>query len=435
MTETESVFTVIAIILSFAAAASYLNHRYLHFPQTIALMALSLILSLCVVMLGTSNIIDQESVREFVDSLHFDEVLLHGLLAYLLFAGALTINLEALRGVLIQTATLATFSVVASGAIAGTLFWCVATLLGFEVALIHGLLFGALIAPTDPVAVLGILKKAGAPKALETTMAGESLFNDGIGVVVFLTISSLAFAGEEAVLSEVGGFLLLEAGGGALLGLALGWITYLLMRPIDDYSLEVLLSLAMVSGGYALANALHMSGPIVVVVAGIIIGNQARSMAMSDTTRRYLDNFWELLDDILNAVLFALVGLEVVAVHLDWHYAMSGLLAIPIVLVARLISIAIPGATFHAIGLIPFRYKVLPALTWGGLRGGISIALALSLPQSPERDLLVTAAYIVVTFSVLVQGLTFGGLIKRLFPTIAEPPTSPDVENTQTRAI
>lgn len=416
MTETEEVFTAIAVVLSFAAAASYVNHRYLRLPATIALMAVSLILSSVIVVLGTAHVIDQESAREFVESLHFDEVLLHGLLAYLLFAGALHINLDALRGVLVQTATLATFSVVASGAIAGTAFWGVATLLGFEVELVHGLLFGALIAPTDPVAVLGILKRAGAPKSLETTMAGESLFNDGVGVVVFLTIASIAFAGEEPVLSEVGGFLLLEAGGGAILGLGLGWITYLLMRSIDDYSVEVLLSLAIVSGGYALATALHLSGPIVVVVAGIIIGNQARSSAMSATTRRYLDNFWELLDDILNAVLFALVGLEVVAVQLDWQYAVAGLLAIPIVLAARLISIAAPGATFHVVGLLPFQRNVLAALTWGGLRGGISIALALSLPASPERDLLVTAAYFVVTFAVLVQGLTFGRLIKRLFP-------------------
>ncbi|MDA1036385.1 MAG: cation:proton antiporter [Chloroflexi bacterium] len=305
-------------------------------------MAVSLALSLVIVVLGTVEVIDQEATREFVESLNFDEVLLHGLLAYLLFAGALHIDLGALRGVLLQTATLSTFSVVASGAIAGTAFWAVATLLGFDVGLIHGLLFGALIAPTDPVAVLGILKRAGAPKSLETTMAGESLFNDGVGVVVFLTIASVAFAGGEPVLSEVGGFLLLEVGGGALLGLALGWISYHLMRTIDDYSVEVLLSLAMVSGGYALATALHISGPIVVVVAGIIIGNQARSIAMSETTRLYLDNFWELLDDILNAVLFALVGLEVVAVQLDWRYAAAGFLAIPVVLVARLISIAAP---------------------------------------------------------------------------------------------
>jgi CPA1 family monovalent cation:H+ antiporter len=416
MTEIEQVFTVIAIILSFSALASYLNHRYIQFPPTIALMAFSLTVSLVVVLLGTANILDQKSIQDFVSSLHFDEVLLQGLLAYLLFAGALTINFEALRGVLTQIATLATFSVVASGVIVGTLFWGIANLLGFDISLVYGLLFGALIAPTDPVAVLGILKRVGAPKTLETTMAGESLFNDGVAVVVFLTLASVALVGKEPVLSEVGGFLVLEVGGGAVLGLVLGWITYRLMRPIDDYSVEVLLSLAMVSGGYALATALHMSGPIVVVVAGIIIGNQARSMAMSETTRRYLDNFWELLDDILNAVLFVLVGLEVVAIRLDWSYAAIGLIAIPIVLLARLISIAVPGATFHMIGLVPFRRNVLTALTWGGLRGGISVALALSLPASPERDLLVTTAYIVVTFSVMVQGLTFGKLVKRLFP-------------------
>ena len=417
MAGTEDVFAAIAIILSFSALASYINHRYLNLPQTIALMAISLALSLIAVILGTIGVIEQEWIKEFVESLHFDEVLLHALLAYLLFAGALHIDLQALRGVLLQTATLATFSVVASGTIAGTLFWLVANFLGFDVKLIHGFLFGALIAPTDPVAVLGILKRVGAPKTLETTMAGESLFNDGLGVVIFLTIAEVAFTGKDPSVSDVGAFLILEAAGGAVLGIALGWIAYLLMKNIDDYSVEVLLSLAIVSGGYALATALHMSGPIVVVVAGIIIGNKARSTAMSETTRRYLDNFWEIVDDVLNAVLFALVGLEVIAIQMDWEYAVLGLVAIPLVLTARLISVALPGATFHVVGLIPFNKDALTALTWGGLRGGISIALALSLPQSDERNILVTAAYIVVTFSVIVQGLTFGRLIKKLFPT------------------
>ncbi|MCH2507773.1 MAG: sodium:proton antiporter [Dehalococcoidia bacterium] len=417
MAGTEDVFAAIAIILSFSALASYINHRYLNLPQTIALMAISLALSLIAVILGTIGVIEQEWIKEFVESLHFDEVLLHALLAYLLFAGALHIDLQALRGVLLQTATLATFSVVASGTIAGTLFWLVANFLGFDVKLIHGFLFGALIAPTDPVAVLGILKRVGAPKTLETTMAGESLFNDGLGVVIFLTIAEVAFTGKDPSISDVGAFLVLEAAGGAILGIALGWIAYLLMKNIDDYSVEVLLSLAIVSGGYALATALHMSGPIVVVVAGIIIGNKARSTAMSETTRRYLDNFWEIVDDVLNAVLFALVGLEVIAIQMDWEYAVLGLVAIPLVLTARLISVALPGATFHVVGLIPFNKDALTALTWGGLRGGISIALALSLPQSDERNILVTAAYIVVTFSVIVQGLTFGRLIKKLFPT------------------
>jgi CPA1 family monovalent cation:H+ antiporter len=233
-------------------------------------------------------------------------------------------------------------------------------------------------------------------------------------------VASIAFAGEEPALTEFGEFLLIEAGGGAVLGFAMGWLTYLLMRSIDDYSVEVLLTLAMVSGGYGLATALHISGPIAVVVAGIIIGNHARSMAMSEATRRYVDNFWELLDDILNAVLFAFVGLEVVALRLDWQFAVAGLIAIPVVLGARFVSIAIPGAAFHAVGLVPFERRVLAALTWGGLRGGISIALALSLPQSPERDLLITAAYFVVTFAILVQGLTFGRLIKRLFVEVGD---------------
>ncbi|MCH2525524.1 MAG: sodium:proton antiporter [Dehalococcoidia bacterium] len=416
MNHTDQAFNAIALLLSFAAIGSYVNHRFIRFPQTIALMALSLSLSLIVVFLGTVEVIDPVLIKDTVASLHFDEVLLHGLLAYLLFAGALHIKFDLLRGVLGQITTLATISVLTSGVIAGGLFWYIANLLGFQVGFIHGLLFGTLIAPTDPVAVLGILKRAGAPKTLETTMAGESLFNDGVGVVIFLTVASVAFTGTDPVLSDVGAFLLLEVGGGVLLGAMLGWLAFLLMRPIDDHSVEVLLSLAIVSGGYALAIALHISGPIVVVVAGIIIGNKARSMAMSDVTRDYLDNFWELIDDILNAVLFAFVGLEVVAIQLDWDYALVGILAIPAVILARLISISIPGITFHFIGLVPFDRNVLAALTWGGLRGGISVALALSLPDSPERDLLVTASYIVVVFSVLVQGLTFGRLVQKLFP-------------------
>tara|TARA_Y100000588_G_scaffold221915_1_gene235816 strand:+ start:4477 stop:5730 length:1254 start_codon:yes stop_codon:yes gene_type:complete len=416
MNHTDQAFNAIALLLSFAAIGSYVNHRFIRFPQTIALMALSLSLSLIVVFLGTVEVIDPVLIKDTVASLHFDQVLLHGLLAYLLFAGALHIKFDLLRGVLGQITTLATISVLTSGVIAGGLFWYIANLLGFQVGFIHGLLFGTLIAPTDPVAVLGILKRAGAPKTLETTMAGESLFNDGVGVVIFLTVASVAFTGTDPVLSDVGAFLLLEVGGGVLLGAMLGWLAFLLMRPIDDHSVEVLLSLAIVSGGYALAIALHISGPIVVVVAGIIIGNKARSMAMSDVTRDYLDNFWELIDDILNAVLFAFVGLEVVAIQLDWDYALLGILAIPAVILARLISISIPGLTFHFIGLVPFDRNVLAALTWGGLRGGISVALALSLPDSPERDLLVTASYIVVVFSVLVQGLTFGRLVQKLFP-------------------
>ena len=400
MNHTDQAFNAIALLLSFAAIGSYVNHRFIRFPQTIALMALSLSLSLIVVFLGTVEVIDPVLIKDTVASLHFDEVLLHGLLAYLLFAGALHIKFDLLRGVLGQITTLATISVLTSGVIAGGLFWYIANLLGFQVGFIHGLLFGTLIAPTDPVAVLGILKRAGAPKTLE----------------IFLTVASVAFTGTDPVLSDVGAFLLLEVGGGVLLGAMLGWLAFLLMRPIDDHSVEVLLSLAIVSGGYALAIALHISGPIVVVVAGIIIGNKARSMAMSDVTRDYLDNFWELIDDILNAVLFAFVGLEVVAIQLDWDYALVGILAIPAVILARLISISIPGITFHFIGLVPFDRNVLAALTWGGLRGGISVALALSLPDSPERDLLVTASYIVVVFSVLVQGLTFGRLVQKLFP-------------------
>jgi CPA1 family monovalent cation:H+ antiporter len=282
---------------------------------------------------------------------------------------------------------------------------------GVPLPLIFCLLFGAIISPTDPIAVLGLLKQAKAPRSLETKIAGESLFNDGIGVVIFLVIFEIATGEHGFEAGHVMGLLLQETLGGIALGLVLGGITYRLLKSINSYQVEVLLTLALVTGGYALAMALHMSGPLAIVTAGLLIGNQGRHLAMSDVTRQHLDTFWELVDEILNAVLFVLIGLEILILTLSGRYLLAGLIAIPVVLLGRFISVSLPVLAFRA--RRDFSPHVIKILTWGGLRGGISVALALSLPAGPERDVLLTVTYAVVVFSILVQGLTLPPLLRR----------------------
>jgi CPA1 family monovalent cation:H+ antiporter len=282
--------------------------------------------------------------------------------------------------------------------------------LGISLPLIHCLLFGALISPTDPIAVLGILKTAHAPKSLETKIAGESLFNDGVAVVVFLVLFGIAVSGHEISAAHIGLLFLEEAIGGVLFGLVIGGITFYMLKGIDNYSVEVLLTLALVMGGYTLATLIHVSGPIAIVVAGLMIGNHGRSFAMSEQTRGHLDTFWELVDEILNAVLFVLIGLELLLISFTGKHLFAALLIIPIVLLARLASVALP------IGVLRLKRQfspgVIKVLTWGGLRGGISVALALSLPAGPERNLILTVTYLVVVFSIIVQGLSIGQLVK-----------------------
>ncbi len=411
-----TLFQTTASIISLAALASYLNHRYVRLPATMGLMVIGLVLSLFFVLLGKTGIIDVAHAANFVRGIDFSETLLHGMLAFLLFAGALHVDLSDLASQKGVIAVLATVGVVLATFATGGLFWGGAHLLGFELPFLYALLFGALISPTDPIAVLGILKQAEAPKALEIKITGESLFNDGIGVVVFLTILDIVVSGHAPEAKEVTVFLLEEAVGGVALGLFLGWVVYRLLRSVDAYPVEVLLTLALAAGGYSLAEAVHVSAPIAIVVAGLVIGNHGRSFAMSDKTREHLDAFWELVDEILNAVLFVLMGLEVIALTLAWGYLALGGIAILAALLARLASVGLP------IGLMRLGRTFSPGtvriLTWGGLRGGISIALALSLPPSPERDLILTATYMVVVFSVLVQGLTLGPLIRKLSPSL-----------------
>ena len=416
-------FQSLAAILVVAAIASYINTRYLRWPPTVGLLVIALLGSLAVIFLGSLDIISLSDAERIVEAINFEEVLLNGMLAFLLFAGALHVDLDRLRSQKFVVTLMATAGVVMATFITGTLFWFGASLIGIDLPYKWALLFGALIAPTDPIAVLGILKSVHAPKSLETKIAGESLFNDGIAVVVFLTILEMVEGHAEPTFGHVSLFLLEEAVGGVVLGIVLGLVTFYLMRSLDDYATELLLTLALVTGGYALAVAIHVSGPIVVVVAGLVIGNRARELAMSTLTREHLDTFWELIDSVLNAALFILIGLEVIVITVTSAAVRLGVLAIPIMLLARFVSVSVPITLIRHTSSRVFSNGVIRIMTWGGLRGGISIALALSLPDSEHRDVLLTATYIVVVFSIIVQGLTFGRLVKSI-----ETPLDPELD-------
>jgi len=404
-------FSIVAVLVVLAALFSFINYRFIRLPTTIGVMLTALVVSLGLVLLERFGVPLRDHAERLLDRVDFDRAVLHGMLGFLLFAGALHIDLNDLIEHKWTIGVLATVGLFVSTCLIGTATWFVAGLLGTVVPVGYCFLFGALISPTDPIAVLAMLKKAGAARSLEVRIAGESLFNDGVAVVAFLLLSAVA-AGEQSVTTgDIIVLFLEEVLGGVALGLAAGWISYQLLKRVDEYQVEVLLTLALVMGGYAAADALGASGPIAMVVAGLLIGNHGRRFAMSEQTRKHLDMFWELLDGILNAVLFVLIGLEVLVMPARPSYLLAGLLAVPIVLAARFVSV---GGT---IGLLRFRRRfgtgALATMTWGGLRGGISVALALSLPDGPHRPILVVATYVVVLFSVLVQGSTMAGLIRR----------------------
>jgi monovalent cation:H+ antiporter, CPA1 family len=404
-----SLIETITILVCLSAVFSYLNHRYIKLPVTIGLMAIALVMSLVLLLLGKLGYGIEAEAESFIRSIDFDETLLHGMLSFLLFAGALHVNLDDLLEQKWFIGTLACLGVMVSASIVGALTYLLLGWIGLSVPFIGCLLFGALISPTDPIAVLGILKNARAPKQLEVKITGESLFNDGVGVALFLVLLGVAETGTITLGSIVLLFVQ-EAVGGAAIGLGLGYLTYVMLKSIDQHHVEILLTLALVMGGYALADALHTSGPIAVVVSGLLIGNQGRHLAMSETTREYLDTFWELIDELLNAVLFVLIGLEVLALTFKPEYLEAGLIAIPLVLVARFVSVSLPVQAFRLFQ--EFTERATLILTWGGLRGGISVAMALSLPPSSYRDVLITMTYIVVVFSILVQGLTIERLVR-----------------------
>ncbi len=399
----------ITLLVCLSAVFSYFNHRFLKLPMAIGLMAMALVLSLVLVALGTLGFSVGVRATAFIKGIDFNEALMHGMLSFLLFAGALHFNVRDLLGQKWFIGTLASVGVVFSTFIVGTLSYYIFGLVGLNLSYLACLLFGALISPTDPIAVLGILRTARAPKSLEIKMIGESLFNDGVGVVIFVVLLGV-FTRGEASPGAITILFLEEAVGGAVLGAALGYLTYFMLKSVDNYQVEILLTLALVMGGYALADALHTSGPIAVVVAGLIVGSYARHMAMSETSREYLDTFWELVDELLNAILFVMIGLEILILSLQGHYLLAGLLAIPIVLLARFLSVGLPVKLFSL--RQEFAPRATLIMTWGGLRGGISVAMALSLPPGELRDAIVTVTYVVVVFSILVQGLTIGKLVQ-----------------------
>lgn len=403
-------FNIIAVLITLSAVFAWVNHRFLKMPTAIGLMLIALLMSLVLLMPIPGSDGLEADIRLMVSSINFDATLLHGMLSFLLFAGALHVNLHDLAEQKWVIALLASFSVIVSTFLVGGIAWVLFALLGLKIPLIYCLLFGALISPTDPIAVLGILKSAGAPPSLEIKITGESLFNDGVAVVLFMVLFEIAVGGEHVSLGHALELFGKEAIGGVLLGFLSGTLAYLMLRRIDDYQVEVLITLAVASGAYALAEQLHISAPITVVIAGLLLGNKARDSAMSARTQSHLDNFWELVDEILNAVLFVMIGLEILVLSIDGATLTAGLLAIPLVLGARAISAGAPIALMRRFR--SFSPGVVTILTWGALRGGISVALALSLPDSPARDALVTVTYIVVVFSILVQGLTLAPVIR-----------------------
>jgi CPA1 family monovalent cation:H+ antiporter len=415
-----SFFSLVSILISLAAVSSYVNYRYIRLPTTVGVMLVALVASLTLVLVGPYAGGFREQAATLVSQIDFNQVVLHGMLAFLLFAGSIHVNLDELGREWLTVSLLAVVGTIVSTCIVGGVTWLVLGWLGLDIPFLHALLFGALVSPTDPIAVLGIMKSVGASRQLEVQVAGESLFNDGLGVVVFLVLLQIsgpdgaAGSGAAAPLSidigAVGLLLLTEVGGALVLALAAGIVTYRMLKRVDNYQVEVLLTLALAMGLYAMADALHLSAPIAVVVAGLFVGNQGRAFAMTEKTREHVDTFWELVDELLNVVLFLLIGLELLVLPIERGWLVAGILAIPIVLSARWLSIA--GIIIPLSRVKAQSKGAISVLTWGGLRGGISVAMALSLPASDSRSLVLTLTYFVVVFSILVQGMTVGRVIR-----------------------
>lgn len=411
---------IASLLLTVSALFAYINFRFIRLPTTIGIMVISLVFSVVLVLLSKFGYSEGvEYARGILSDIDFNHTLMHGMLSFLLFAGALHINLGRLIEHKWVIAVLASFGVVLNTCIVGVITWYLLPIMGFEVPFIYCLLFGSLIAPTDPVAVMGILKTAGASKSLETKIAGESLFNDGVAVVVFLGILEIAVSGAPASPSHFAILFVQEAIGGALFGLVTGFIVLRMLKSVDNYQVEVLLTLALVTGGYAAAGALHLSAPIAVVVAGLMMGSLGRTYAMSPLTQERIDMFWELLDEVLNAVLFLIIGLEVILLDFSPALIITGVMLAVITVIARFVSIGLPVSLFRL--RKSFDPHTVKILTWGGLRGGISVALALSMPAGAERDILVSLTYIIVVMSILIQGLTIQKLV-----AFAGGPTRPN---------
>ncbi len=407
-------FVIASILVFISAFFGYLNVRFIKLPNTIGLTVITILFTLGVFALSYFDDTLLNAERYIITHIDFRSVLLDIMLSFLLFAGALHTDLQKLRELRWPILTFATFGVLVSTFLVGTIIYFMLQGIGLEVQFINCLLFGALISPTDPIAVLGILKKANVPKKLEIKIVGESLFNDGVGVVIFLTIFGIASGSSgDFSMTNVLTLFIHEVGGGLLWGAILGWITVRLMKSIDDYDIEVIITLATVMTGTIVAQYLHISAPLAMVVAGLMVGgNTARKMAMSELTENYVDKFWELIDILLNTLLFVLIGMELLVLDLEPEFVLAGLLAIPIALICRYASLIIPVNVFaKRLDFVPNTNLIM---TWGGLRGAISIALALGLTYEMHRELFLVMTYVVVIFSIIVQGLTVGKLVKKL---------------------
>jgi CPA1 family monovalent cation:H+ antiporter len=409
-----SPFALFSLVIVVAALFSFVNHRFIGLPTIIGVTLIALAMSLVLIIAGAIGLPVREGVAVSLGRLDFGRVVLDGMLAFLLFAGSLNVNVDDLLGQKLTVGVLATVGVVVSTFLVGGLTWLLSRLLGLGLGLTESLLFGAIISPTDPIAVLGILRGSGASKPLQAQMAGESLFNDGIGVVMFSVLLGIAaaggYAGHGPDTGAIAFMLVREVAGSFALGLGLGWLTFLMLRLVDNYQVEILLTLALAMGLYSLATALHTSGPLAVVVAGLIIGGKGRAH-MSPRTVQHLDMFWEMVDEVLNVVLFVLIGFEFLVVPFSGPLLLLGFAAVFLVLVARYLSV---GATVLALGRQRrFHPHAVKILTWGGLRGGLSLAMALSLgPSIAGRHAILAVTYLVVVFSIAVQGLSFGRLIR-----------------------
>lgn len=409
-------YQILSILILLAASFGYLNARFIKLPTAIGLMFIAIVFSLVVIGLSYFDDTLYKAELALIREIDFEEVVMNYMLSFLLFAGALHTHFHYLRSQRWPILLFATLGTLTSTFLVGTAVYFLLGALGIEVKYTLCLLFGALISPTDPIAVLGILKKANVPKKLETKIVGESLFNDGVGVVIFLTLFGIAAKGEESINPlEIVQLFGLEVIGGLGLGLFIGWVTFLLMKSIDDFSIEILITLAAVMGGTVIAQKFHVSAPLAMVAAGLVVGNdRARSVAMSDVTERYVDKFWELLDILLNAILFVLIGMEMLVLVFDTSYILAGVICIPVILLCRYVSLFLPVKLYEK--KLDFVPKTTLIMTWGGLRGGISIALALTLTADMQRDMFLILTYIVVAFSILVQGLTIEKLTKKVLP-------------------
>ncbi len=407
-----------AIVLTCVSIFGFINHRYLKLPITVGLVLMALISAL--IVLGIDSIAPvlgvSETVQNWLNEIDFNRTLMHGMLSFLLFAGALHVDLETLIESKIRVGTLATIGVILSTIINGSGFYFLCHLFGIQIDYLLCLIFGAVVSPTDPVAVLALLKRVKIRKKLEATVAGESLFNDGVAVVVYSILVTLAFGasigGGEHVpgASTIVGLFVREAFGGALLGIVCGYFAFLLMRRMDDYVIEVITTIALVTGAYTIALHLHISGPIAMVVAGVFIGNTGRRLAMSEETRSHVTQFWHLVDEILNAALFVLIGFQIIMLSYQISILVISVLCVPLAVGARWLAVFTPLQVLSRLVEKPRGDVVI--LTWAGLRGGISVALALSLPDISAKPLILTATYTVVVFSILIQGLTIEKVIR-----------------------